>query len=117
MVGTLGDSASSPNDPIFINHHSMVDCILEEWIQRHKYDLEYPDSDEIPEGHGPDHYIIPFIPIYTHRYMFQTADNFGYECSLPDINKSDDKKDDAPFFQAHTILIVAILVVKVFIDI
>ena len=49
--------------------------------------------------------------------MFQTADNFGYECSLPDINESDDKKDDAPLFQAHTILIVTILVVKVFIDI
>lgn len=98
----------------------MVDCILEEWIQRHKNDLEYPESDEIREGHGADDYIIPFIPTATNRYMFQTADNFGYECSLPDIGRTDDggdNKDDATTFQAHTILIVTILMVKVLIDI
>ena len=33
-TGVMGDVASSPNDPIFLNHHAMVDCILEEWLQQ-----------------------------------------------------------------------------------
>ena len=30
--GVMADVAASPNDPIFINHHTMIDCILEEWL-------------------------------------------------------------------------------------
>ena len=32
--GVIADVAASTNDPVFINHHAMVDCIPEEWLQR-----------------------------------------------------------------------------------
>ena len=41
--GVMSDTAASPNYPLFLNHHSMVDCTLEEWIQRH-LGAEYPDD-------------------------------------------------------------------------
>ena len=77
----MGDVASSSNDPIFINHHTMVDCILEEWLQKNKGKHNYPISDEIPDGHRANDYIIPFIPLYTHSQMLKTADNLGYKCA------------------------------------
>ena len=82
-VGVMSCVAASPNDPAFINHHGMVDCILEEWLQRNK-DKPYPTSDEIREGHRADDYIVPIMPLYMQRDMYKTADNFGYSCSLPD---------------------------------
>ena len=87
-TGVMGDGASSPNDPIFINHHTMVDCMLEEWIQRNKDDLDYPTSNRIRYGHRAEDYIVPFIPLYKNRDMLVTADNFGYSCSIPDSSTS-----------------------------
>ena len=82
--GAMADVAASPNDPVFINHHAMIDCILEEWLQRGTD--TYPTSDEIHEGHRADDYIVPIMPLYMHKDMFKTADNFGYSCRLPDPN-------------------------------
>ena len=80
--GVMGDTAASANDPVFVNHHAMVDCILEEWLQRNKDKLSYPTSDEIREGHRADDYIVPFLPLHMQKDMLQTADYFGYSCSL-----------------------------------
>ena len=77
----MADVAASPNDPIFINHHTMIDYILEMWLQMHKENSDYPTSDEIHAGHKANDYIVPLIPLYTHSQMFKTADNFGYEYS------------------------------------
>ena len=77
--------AASPNDPIFINHHANIDCILEQWLQENKDDLSYPISGDIREGHGGNDYIVPFMPLHTHNDMFKTADNFGYRCSAISI--------------------------------
>ena len=77
----MGDVAASPNDPIFINHHARIDCILEEWLQKNKGKPNYPISGEIHEGHRVNDYIVPFIPLYTHGQMFKTAENFGYRCA------------------------------------
>ena len=84
--GVMSCVAASPNDPIFINHHANIDCILEQWLQKDDTNLIYPSSNDddhpkIREGHGGDDYIVPFIPVYTHKDMFKTADNFGYRCS------------------------------------
>ena len=81
----MGDVVASANDPVFVNHHVMVDCILEEWLQRNK-DKSYPTSDEIREGHRADDYIVPFLPLYMQKDMLQTADYFGYSCSLTRSN-------------------------------
>ena len=82
MKGAMADTAASPNDPIFINHHAMVDCVLEEWLQRNE-EAEYPAG--VPDslrGHQGDNYIVPFFPLYRHSDMFETADSFGYSCDL-----------------------------------
>ena len=79
--GVMSCVAASPNDPIFINHHANIDCILEKWLQENEDNRFYPSSDEIRQGHRATDYIVPFIPLYTHREMFNTSDNFGYVCS------------------------------------
>ena len=79
--GVMSCVAASPNDPIFINHHANIDCILEKWLQENPNSHLYPLSPEIREGHRRSDYIVPFIPLYTHREMLNTSDNFGYVCS------------------------------------
>ena len=79
----MGDVAASPSDPIFINYHGMVDCILEEWLQKNK-DAQYPQDPRIRQGHRKNDNTISFFPVITYREMFKTADNFGYSCSLSD---------------------------------
>ena len=85
MTGVMADVAASPNDPIFINHHAMIDCILEEWLKINNQSA-YPSSgsgnSEIRSGHKAEDYIVPFIPLYKHGQMFKTADNFGYSCTI-----------------------------------
>lgn len=81
MKGVMADTAASPNDPIFINHHGMVDCILEEWLKRNP-DAVYPDVPSNLKGHQKNGTIVPFFPVFKHNDHFQTADNFGYSCEL-----------------------------------
>ena len=81
------DKTASPNDPFFIIHHTMIDCIFDKWLKRHP-DEEYPD---VPltfstKGHQPHSYMVPYFPLYTNADMFKSAaDNFGYFCNLPNI--------------------------------
>lgn len=77
----MGDVAASPNDPIFVNHHAMIDCIFEKWKECNK-DEEYPESSIIAEGHKKTDYQVPFLPLYTHEDMFKPASEFGYTCKL-----------------------------------
>ena len=81
--GVMAEVAASPSDPIFINHHGMMDCILEEWLQKNK-DAQYPHDPKIRRGHRKNDNTVPFFPVVTHGEMFKTADNFGYSCSLSD---------------------------------
>ena len=100
--------AASPNDPAFVNHHGMVDCILEEWLQKNK-DAIYPMSDEIREGHRANDYIVPFMPLHMHKDVFKTAENFGYSCSLP----PDDDEDSSNASKVFTSLVVSMLLAAV----
>ena len=77
----MADVAASANDPIFLNHHAMVDCIFETWLQKNP-NVNYPTADEIPKGHQKQDYIVPFFPLYRHKNMLLTADNFGYHCEI-----------------------------------
>ena len=81
--GVMAHVAASPNDPIFINHHAMIDCIFEQWLKNNRQ-ATYP-KDVGKDGHRRDDYIVPFIPAFSHKDMFKTADNFGYSCDLSDI--------------------------------
>ena len=85
--GTIEDVAASPNDPLFILHHTMVDCVFEEWLKRHP-DGEYPSTMDVPQGHLRDGYMVPFFPLYTNNDMFKGAENFGYSCILSDLEDS-----------------------------
>ena len=88
--GTMADVAASPNDPVFINHHTMVDYIFEMWLQKyHKNWLRYvvfgkyggPNNDPKFAGHSDNDCIVPFIPVYRQMDMFKQAENFGYSYS------------------------------------
>ena len=85
--GVMADVAASSSDPIFINHHAMIDCILEEWLQRNK-NAQYPVNEQIHQGHRVDDYMVPFFPLVKHSEMFMTAENFGYRCRLPQVDTS-----------------------------
>ena len=85
--GVMADVAASSSDPIFINHHAMIDCILEEWLQRNT-NAQYPVNEQIRQGHRVDDYMVPFFPLVKHSEMFMTAENFGYTCRLPQIDIS-----------------------------
>jgi hypothetical protein len=89
----MADIAASANDPIFLNHHAMVDCIFETWLQNNP-NAQYPQSDEIPQGHGQQDYIVPFFPLFTHQEMFSTAATFGYRCRIksPMIQSNNNSK-------------------------
>ena len=104
--GVMEDVAASPNDPVFVNHHTMIDCILEEWLQKNP-DVEYPTTggDKIAKGHGADDYIVPLIPLYTHKDMLKTADHFGYSCSL-----------DGVCLEVHVSLIVGMLLTAMYLQ-
>ena len=81
ISGVMADVAASANDPIFLNHHAMVDCIFETWLQKNP-NANYPTDDTIKPGHKYDDYIVPFFPLYKHSDMFTTADKFGYQCII-----------------------------------
>lgn len=83
--GTMGNVAGSPNDPIFFNHHTMIDCLLERWLELQPT-LNYPDlpgqQKSAFAGHGPGDCLVPFIPLYTNNDMFKLSTEFGYTCDL-----------------------------------
>ena len=99
----MANLAASPNDPLFLNHHTMIDCIFEEWLKKHS-SAKYPedvDSIEDPDvngysGHRVDDCIVPFFPLYTHRDMFKNANSFGYSCDLPNINPIPEESTQEP---------------------
>ena len=82
--GTMAHIASSHNDPAFINHHSMIDCIFDQWLEM------YPDSPYVGPvgerryaGHSQDDCIVPFYPPKTHRQVYKIGLDLGFECDLP----------------------------------
>jgi hypothetical protein len=110
--GVMADVAASPNDPIFINHHTMVDCIMEEWMKCYNpnNDLEYPLSSKTREGHRRDDYIVPFIPLYNHQDMLKTSESFGYSCDLEIEFDCPSAGGQGSLFSSSTIAVLASLV-------
>lgn len=98
----MANLAASPNDPLFLNHHTMIDCIFEEWLKRHST-AQYPEdlgedgNNSINySGHRVDDCIVPFFPLYTHRDMFKNANALGYSCDLPNINPIPEESTQEP---------------------
>ena len=77
--GAMADIRASPNDPVFINHHAMIDLIFEMWLQDHPgASYEGPPTNSKFPGHAAGDCAVPFIPVYTHSQIFKLAGNFGY---------------------------------------
>ena len=81
MRGQIEDVAASPNDPLFIFHHAMIDCLLDEWLRRHS-DAEYPVDPLVTQGHRRDDFVGAFFPLYTNGDMFKRTEEFGYFCRI-----------------------------------
>ena len=79
-IGTFEDVAASPNDPVFILHHNMLDCVFIEWLRRHP-GTEYPRGVLTP-GHARDGYLVPFFPLFTNNELFVDPEELGYTCNL-----------------------------------
>ena len=84
MQGQIEDVAASPNDPFFIVHHTMIDCLFEEWLQRHS-DAEYPVDPQVTQGHRRDDFVTPFFPLYTNGEVFVRSREFGYSCRIAQV--------------------------------
>ena len=82
LKGTMLNVAGSANDPIFFNHHTMIDCLFEQWMEKHNMS-SYPSIEVNPQfaGHGYNDCLVPFIPLYTNADMFMRSTEFGYKCS------------------------------------
>ena len=104
--GVMADVAAASSDPIFINHHAMIDCILEEWFQKNK-NAQYPRNAAIQQGHRYNDYIVPFFPLVTQGEMFKTADNFGYSCKLSGATRL----GSAPLFELLALTMFFILMI------
>ena len=93
MTGQIIDLGGSPNDPVFIVHHTMIDCMFDEWMQRYP-DQRYPDDVPLTistQGHQAHSYMVPFFPVYTNADMFKlAASNFGYYCNLTNLTTDTD---------------------------
>ena len=79
----MANVAGSPNDPMFFNHHTMIDCLFQLWLEEHT-NQHYPSQQVSAKfaGHGPNDCLVPFIPPYTNKYMYDNSIAFGYRCSL-----------------------------------
>lgn len=84
LRGAIDDVAASPNDPLFILHHLMMDCVLQEWLKRHP-NTQFPVHPLIRDGHRADDYIRGFFPLYKNEDLLSRAEEFGYYCSLPNV--------------------------------
>ena len=71
------------NDPVFINHHTMIDCLFEQWLSSHP-NRQYPATLQAQfAGHAGGDCMVPFIPVYNHSEVFhKRANDFGYSCDL-----------------------------------
>ena len=88
LQGSMFDVASSPNDPLFLLHHLMMDCLLQEWVKRHPSTSYYPVHPLIRDGHRKYDYIRAFSPLITNGEAFRDPEEFGYYCQLPNIGSA-----------------------------
>ena len=109
-TGNLNDFGGPSNDPFFIVHHTMVDCILLEWLAAHP-GAEYPVAPEIRYGHRRDDYSNSFFPLYTNGELFGPTEKFGYSCRLADIPAAPDAA--MTFASSPTLLLASIIVVVI----
>ena len=84
LGGTIGSIPIAANDPVFINHHTMIDCLFEQWLQSSRSNKQYPRTlDPKFAGHAAGDCIVPFIPVYNHGEVFsKSANDYGYSCDL-----------------------------------
>ena len=85
LQGSMIDFGSAPNDPLFIIHHTMMDCILEEWTKRHP-SSHFPDGPLVRDGHKKSDYLRTFFPPITNGEVFTDPKEFGYYCQLPNLD-------------------------------
>ena len=82
QVGSLSDTATSPNDPVFWMHHANVDRIAEIWWRAHKH--QYLPISGGPSGTNLNDVIWPYTRL-TNGKMARPVESFGYRYapSLP----------------------------------
>lgn len=103
MKGHIEDVAASPNDPLFIVHHTAIDCVLEEWLSDHP-NTKYPVAPQVRDGHRRDDYSRGFFPLYTNGELFTSTKDFGYSCQLGDVPAGVASLISSPLLMLVTVL-------------
>ena len=87
LSGTIGSIPIAANDPVFINHHTMIDCLFEQWLTDHP-NRQYPATLQAQfAGHADGDCIFPFIPLFNHNEVFSmNASDLGFSCDLRSFN-------------------------------
>ncbi|MFN5745008.1 MAG: tyrosinase family protein [Methylococcaceae bacterium] len=75
QVGSLSDTATSPNDPVFWLHHANVDRVAELWWKAHNY--QYLPKTGGPNGTNINDPIWPYVKL-TNGRMARPTTAFGY---------------------------------------
>ena len=82
LNGTMITPQLAVNDPLFINHHTMIDCLFEQWLTSHP-NRQYPATLQAQfAGHAGGDCIVPFIPLFNNSEVFSmSASDFGFSCA------------------------------------
>ena len=102
LNGTIGKIPIAANDPVFVNHHTMIDCLFEQWLTSHP-NRQYPPSLQSQfAGHAAGDCMVPFIPLYNHGDVFsKSADDYGYSCDLRSFLATDSHNTAGPCTKNH----------------
>lgn len=93
QVGSIADTATSPNDPVFWLHHANVDRLTEMWWKTHKY--QYLPTKGGPLGTNINDAIWPYVKL-TNGKMARPTTEFGYRYA-PSIPSGDPVVHDRSF--------------------
>ena len=114
VEGTMVSEGASPNDPVFFNHHTMVDCLLDKYLKNTTEGYVGPIGNRLFAGHGPNDCLVPFFPLYTHLDMHKVGSEFGFQCDLRNFTAPQPQPDGAMQQIAQYNVLLAALIVFAF---
>ncbi|CAH8846703.1 unnamed protein product [Trichobilharzia szidati] len=79
MNGSWFDVSTSPNDPLFLLHHTFVDKLFELWYRKYRPSLDQYPKRGCPPGHNAYSPIVPFFPVIENIAYFIDSRSLGYD--------------------------------------
>ncbi|CAH8515127.1 unnamed protein product [Heterobilharzia americana] len=77
--GSWFDVSTSPNDPLFILHHTFVDKLFELWFRKYRPSPSQYPRRGCPPGHSAYSPIVPLFPVIENIAYFVDSRSLGYD--------------------------------------